>query len=358
MSIYDVNGNVVGGNGSNDGIRHRPYWILLLDCGRKYFSVANIKRIIDAMQANELNQLELHFVDNRGLRFALDDMLFVDIEGNEYDLEPCVSTDLGGSLTQSDMDEIIVYARSKGIDIVPSFDMPGHMTPILSTFTQFRYNGSSWVLDATNPLAVKFGLAIAYKYAKYFAQRGCKFWNIGADEIGNGGKWTYIPSESRPVFVDFINSVAELVTSMGMTPRAFNDGVLYDGDYQCLFNKNIEIMVWCNSTLMNEPIQNSATLIKNGYSLINTSWNYYYILPRDNNGNSGSNRNLSQNNLLKNFYNGTTEYDQDGACCGIWCDNDTTADGGNASMTGILSAIESMGIGITLSTEGIDYPII
>ena len=362
MGAYDINGNLVAETNKYVSGIHRPYWILHLDCGRKYFSVANIKTIIDTMKDESLNQLQLHFSEDRGFRFALNDMTVVTVDGDEYDLSDCVSSDLGGSLTESDMDEIIVYARSKDIDIVPSLDMPGHMSKVLTEFPEFRYNVNyEWTLDATNNSAVKFALAIVEKYANYFSLRGCKYWNIGADEVGYAGtgigRWKFLNSSDIPIFVEFINTVADFVSSMGMIPRAFNDGLLYNADYSNLFNKNIEIYNWCSSTLMSETgIQSVDMLVKNGYRLINTNYDWYFIVPGSNS--KTSNTDVENANILKVFKNGTTEYDQDGACICIWCDNDVTSDGGNAALPSILADVRSLGKGIKLALENIDYPII
>ena len=49
------------------------YRIFHLDCGRKYFSVDQIKALIDTLAANNYTHIELA-VGNDGLRFLLDDM--------------------------------------------------------------------------------------------------------------------------------------------------------------------------------------------------------------------------------------------------------------------------------------------
>lgn len=373
MSVYDKNGNLIGdiGGGSSGSYRalrtgtlstKRPYWILHLDCGRKYFSVTNIKTMIDSMHENGLNQLQLHFSEDKGFRFALNNMTVVTTDGNSFDLSNCVSTDLGGALSESDMDEIIVYARSKNVDIVPSLDMPGHMSKLLTEFPQFRYNSSySWTLNATDESAVKFALAIVEKYANYFISRGCKYWNIGADEIGYAGtgigRWKFINSADISKFVEFVNTIADLVTAMGMVPRAFNDGILYNGNYANLFNKNIEIYNWCSATLMDETgIQDVSALVRNGYKLINTNYDWYFIVPSSNS--KTSNPRVENANILKAFKNGTTTDDQSGACICIWCDNDSTADGGDAALASILADIVSLGRGIALTLPNLTYPII
>ena len=360
MAVYDIQGNLLAEKNSLL-VKRRPYWILLLDVARKKYSQANLKTIIDKMAEKGLNQLIFHFATDRAFRFQLNDMLAVDTDGNEFDLSDCLSDDSAGYFTEAEVDEIIMYARSKGVDIVPSLNMPGHMSMLLTQFPQFKYYDNYYAtLDATNPLAVKFALAVVYKYASYFASRGCTYWNIGGDEIGwNGtiGRWSFINSADRPAFVEFINTVAEFVTDMGFTPRVFNDGVLYGGSYSCLFNKNIEILDWSSATLQNDSgIQNINMLVKNGYKLINTNYDWYLITPTTNNRTSNSE--LESADIMTVFKNGTTTYDQDGACLCVWSDNDTSDDGGNAALPSILGNIVSLGKGIELALVGMDYPII
>lgn len=342
-------------------IQKRPYWILHLDCGRKYFSVANIKSMIDAMHTNGMNQLQLHFSENNGFRFALDDMNIITEEGTTYDISSIVTTTLGGYLTQDDMDEIITYAKGKSIDVVPSLDMPGHMSNILANYSDFRYNGKAWTLDCTNPSAVAFGLAIVEKFANYFSSRGCKYWNIGADEIvtanNASGYWKNVPSADIPYFIQFINKASEVVAKNGMIPRVFNDGVLYGADYANYFNRNIEVYSWCSATTEGDTnIQSAEVLRKNGFRLINTNKNWYFIVPTSNS--RTSNTAVENANILKSFISGSLSTDQDGACICIWCDSDTTADGGNAALPSILADINSLGIGIGLTLPNLDYPAI
>lgn len=366
MSVYDKSGTLIGELGSQYRALQtgklgtgRPYWIFHLDCGRKYFSVSNVKLMIDEMYTKGLNQLQLHFSEDRGLRFELDDMTVIDSDGNDYDLSSCVSAT--GAWGEDDMDEIIVYAKSKNISVVPSFDMPGHMNAILTEFPRFRYKPeSAWTLNVKDPEAVKFALAIVEKYANYFQSRGCAYWNIGADEIvyGNGGgRWKHADEDDIPAFVEFVNTIARYVTAIGMIPRAFNDGVLYNQNYANLYDKNIEILDWTSSSVMGETgIRDVSTLVENGYRVINTNYSWYFILPGDNS--KTSNNKVENANLLRKFANGTLTKDQDGACICVWCDNDTTADGGDASMTAILGDIASFGIGIGLTTPNITYPVL
>lgn len=53
------------------------------------------------------------------------------------------------------------------------------------TGTTCSYNGSSRTIDVTNSTAVAFTQAFIQKYIDYFAAKGCKYFNFGADEYAN-----------------------------------------------------------------------------------------------------------------------------------------------------------------------------
>ena len=111
--------------------------IVHLDVGRKYFSVDQIKDIIDTMAESNYNALELA-VGNDGLRFLLDDML-VTVGDTTYDSAKVtagikqgnIAYSHAGELSEDDMDAIIQYANENGIEIIPLLNTPGHMDAIV-----------------------------------------------------------------------------------------------------------------------------------------------------------------------------------------------------------------------------------
>ncbi len=145
------------------------YNIMFLDCGRKYFSVNSIKQIIDNASAAGFNYIQLA-VGNDGLRFLLDDMSLT-VNGTTYSSQQVSAAIHAGNeayhnfdvdeLTQPEMDEIIAYAASKGMGVIPCVNTPGHMDAILSaatslTGTDCSYSGSARTIDVTNATAVAF----------------------------------------------------------------------------------------------------------------------------------------------------------------------------------------------------------
>lgn len=274
------------------------YNIMFLDCGRKYFSVNSIKQIIDNASAAGFNYIQLA-VGNDGLRFLLDDMSLT-VNGTTYSSQQVSAAIHAGNeayynfdvdeLTQSEMDEIIAYAASKGMGVIPCVNTPGHMDAILSAATSLTgkpcaYSGSARTIDVTNATAVAFTQALLQKYISYFAGKGCKLFNMGADEYANdkfttgsmgfgnlqsAGKYSY--------YVDYVNDVAALIKAAGMTPMAFNDGIYFNSNTSSgKFDTDILICYWSNGWPGYTPMP-AANLAAKGFKLINTNGDYYWVL--------------------------------------------------------------------------------
>lgn len=274
------------------------YNIMFLDCGRKYFSVNSIKQIIDNASAAGFNYIQLA-VGNDGLRFLLDDMSLT-VNGTTYSSQQVSAAIHAGNeayynfdvdeLTQSEMDEIIAYAASKGMGVIPCVNTPGHMDAILSaatslTGTDCSYSGSARTIDVTNATAVAFTQALLQKYISYFAGKGCKLFNMGADEYANdkftGGSMGFGNLQSTgnySYYVTYVNAVAKMVKAAGMTPMAFNDGIYFNNNTSSgTFDTDILICYWSNGWSSYTPMP-AANLAAKGFKLINTHGDYYWVL--------------------------------------------------------------------------------
>lgn len=272
--------------------------VVHLDAGRKYFSVDSIKKIIDNASADGYNYLELG-VGNDGLRFLLDDMS-VTANGKTYSSEAVSKAIHAGNevyynfntdeLTQSEMDEIISYAKDKGISIIPLINSPGHMDAILSaanslTGTTCSYNGSKRTIDVTNDTAVAFTQALLQKYVDYFADKGCKYFNMGADEYANdvytGGSMGFGNLQNTgkySSFVDYVNQMAAMIKNAGMTPMAFNDGIYFNNNTSSgTFDTDIVISYW-SCGWSGYTLMSASKLTDMGFKLINTHGDYYWVL--------------------------------------------------------------------------------
>ena len=272
--------------------------VVMLDCGRKYFSVDSIKQIIDNAAAAGFNNVMLA-VGNDGMRFLLDDMSLT-VNGTTYSSEEVAAAIHTGNeayynfttdeLTESEMDEIIAYAKTKGLGIIPVINTPGHMDAILDaaealTGKTCSYNGSARTIDVTNSTAVAFTQAFVQKYVDYFASKGCKYFNMGADEYANdrytSGAMGFgnLQSEGKySYYVTYVNDVAAMIKNAGMTPMAFNDGIYFNYVTSSgTFDTDIVICYWSNGWSGYSPMP-AETLARMGFKMVNTNGSYYWVL--------------------------------------------------------------------------------
>lgn len=310
--------------------------IVMLDCGRKYFSVDSIKQIIDNASAAGFGYIMLG-VGNDGMRFLLDDMSLT-VNGMTYESDAVKTAIHAGNeayynfavdeLTQSEMDAVLAYAKEKGMGVIPMLNTPGHMDAILAaatslTGTNCSYNGSARTIDVTNSTAVAFTQAFVQKYVDYFASKGCKYFNMGADEYANdmftGGSMGFgnLQSEGKySYYVTYVNDVAAMIKNAGMTPMAFNDGIYFANNTSSgTFDTDIVICYWSNGWGSYSPMS-ASNLANKGFKMVNTNGSYYWVLGKPDAQCSAS---KAKDFDIKSFP-GSTINNPSGAMFCIWAD--------------------------------------
>lgn len=319
--------------------------IFHLDCGRKYFTKDWIIALINEISAAGYTHLQLA-LGNDGMRFLLDDMSLT-VNGTTYSSENVAAAIHAGNekyhdftvdeLTEKEMDAIIAHAKEKNIEILPLINTPGHMDAILDaatslTYTDCAYNGSSRTIDVTNDTAVAFTQALLQKYVTYFAGKGCKYFNIGADEYANdkytGGSMGFGNlqlSGKYGYFIKYVNELATMVKSADMKPVAFNDGIEFYGVTSAnvgstlyKFDKDIIVSYWSAGWSGYEP-QSAANLVSNGFKVINTTGDFYYVLGKGDNFDAGYSyaSNWSNTRVCGMSLNAESVV---GATFCVWCD--------------------------------------
>ena len=369
------------------------YKILHIDAGRKYTSLASLKTMVDYVAINGMNQIDLYLSDNQGLRFGVTDSngkFIISANGTTYDLtpalgyydnsaaEPSKSTDkINNWLSPAEMKELILYAAAKGVDIVPSINMPGHMAAILQGSGDERISAfgktfwsqsesthySNESLDMGNVEAVNFALALLDAYCSYFygitdanGNPLVKYFSIAADEYGqdlehfawggSGFGTAYMNANGKyDDLVQFLNRAGNVIKSYGMTPRAFNDAFLSDGNTNAAalgLDTDYQLYYWGGGW---GGMKNADpdVLNDNGFKVINCNSNYYYICCHG--GHYGSYIDTVEairNNPfeLKTFATGAVSFNPAGAMFCIWCDHCTGGASHETDVTG--NAMEVM----------------
>ena len=110
----------------------------MLDVARHFFSVTDVKRYIDLMAYYKLNVFHLHLSDDQGWRIMINSWPNLALYGG--------GTQVGGTCTncyytQAQYSDIVAYAQSRYITLVPEIDMPGHVNAALASYAELNCNG-------------------------------------------------------------------------------------------------------------------------------------------------------------------------------------------------------------------------
>ena len=243
-----------------------------LDCARKFFTKDWIISLIKDLSWQKYNSIQLHFSENEGFRLQSDTLEAID--GFQYVNDQY--------LTKQDMLEIIQVANEYHIEVIPSLDSPGHLGAVLRYLPSDYSCASLFPSDGrraqcfnifTNDEARGFLIDLMTEFIDFFSEAGCKRFNIGGDEFLE--KFSNFSNEQYVQIMEYFNEVSAIVKSKGMTPRTWNDGVMYGNYTGYKLDPDIEICYWAAP-------QNCASIekfVQNGNRVINFSDTYmYYVL--------------------------------------------------------------------------------
>jgi hexosaminidase len=124
---------------------------LHLDVSRHFFTVDEVKRFIDMMALYKFNKFHWHLTDDQGWRIEIKKYpLLTEIGGfrdstviGHYSDSPRTydKTKYGGFYTQEEIKEVVAYANSRYIDVVPEIEMPGHSRAALAAYPELSCTG-------------------------------------------------------------------------------------------------------------------------------------------------------------------------------------------------------------------------
>lgn len=122
-----------------------PYRGFSLDSVRHMQSIDEIKKLIDAAALLKFNKFHWHLTDDQGWRFQSERYPELNTItavrpysdfGKIYENEP-----YGRVYTKNEMRDIVSFCAEKGIDVIPEFDMPGHMSALLHAYSHLSCTG-------------------------------------------------------------------------------------------------------------------------------------------------------------------------------------------------------------------------
>lgn len=114
---------------------------LLLDCCRHFMEPDYIKRMIDLLALHKMNVLHWHLTEDQGWRIQIDAYPALTEKGawrTEKD-----GTTHGGFYSKEQIREIVAYAETRNVTIIPEIELPGHSSAALASYPWLGCTGEA-----------------------------------------------------------------------------------------------------------------------------------------------------------------------------------------------------------------------
>lgn len=258
------------------------YRSFMLDCSRHFFSVAEIKRMLDVMAIYKLNTFHWHLTDDQGWRAEIKKYPRLTQEGATrsknwstpiHQVDNYWWTGEGTwdnhtygpyFYSQDEMRDIAAYAAERHIEIIPEIEMPGHAVAAMVAYPEYSCtpnakrevwtNGgiSNDVMNVANPATMQFLYDIIDEICDIFPGR---YFHIGGDECPTDAwsknaecqsfKKEHNLSNDREIQSYFINKISEYLATKGKRTIVWNESITADKtNLDLVTAHNPVIMCW------------------------------------------------------------------------------------------------------------------
>lgn len=108
----------------------------MLDAGRYFYSVDDVKLFIRKMAFHKLNFFHFHLTEDQGFRIQIDKYPLLTEIGSKRACTNFNNKPHGGYYTKQDIKEIVDYAHAFHIKVMPEFDIPGHCRAAIAAYNE------------------------------------------------------------------------------------------------------------------------------------------------------------------------------------------------------------------------------
>ena len=131
---------------------------MMLDVGRHFYPVDFVKQFIDYLAMHKMNSFHWHLTEDQGWRIEIKKYPELTKTGafREGTLIGAYSNDqkfdtirYGGYYTQSQIKDVVAYARDRYINVVPEIEMPGHALAALASYPELSCTGGPFKVGKT-----------------------------------------------------------------------------------------------------------------------------------------------------------------------------------------------------------------
>ena len=262
---------------------------MMIDAGRRYWQPDTLRALIRELAWWHGNRLQLHLTEWNGFRVRLDDPRFADLA-----TDPAYSA--------AEIRELIAYARSLHVEVVPELDLPAHATAIIDKRPQLRFDDAdggavlndgscftgsltrSWTVDITRPQNREWLRELVAAFATELdpvaVHLGADEWRSDADMAGctalSGYAYSLDPTyTATDALVYVVDELAEVVRAQGRRVEIWNWWERSSGgDFRRWPDRRTVITAWPH-----DPAR-VAWFSQAGYRVIASPSSTHYVTPR------------------------------------------------------------------------------
>ena len=249
------------------------YRTVMLDLARNWHELPILFEYVDMCCFYKVRYLHLHFTDDES--YTLPSKAF-----------PGLSTE-GRHYTEEELKKLMAYAKSRGVQIIPEIDVPGHTSSFSAAYGDIFGRDGIICLSEESMKAMS---TLFFELCELFADS--EYIHMGGDEACID-RWTscdkclnafrkggvdvdkYLSDDktrrdlAELMYATFIKRICEVILSCGKTP------VVWEGfreDTNHLIPREALIVSWENY------YQTTPRLLASGFRVVNGSWIPMYVV--------------------------------------------------------------------------------
>ncbi len=260
----------------------KGYRTLMVDLARKWHPFGALLNYVDLCYLYKIRYFHIHFIDSQSYTLPSKEFPKMPTEGRHY--------------TWEEIRELNRYADSRGVEIIPEMEVPGHAKAMVSaypelfaddlidensvdTYSLFNATGKWNIICAGKPGILDTVERLAREIIEMFPNS--EYLHIGGDEA-KISDWDncrecrrYMKEHSidgvRALYTDFVKRVTDMVLSLGKTPIVW-EGFPREGAEK--ISRKVLVTAW-------ESYYHLAPdLLEEGFKITNASWQPLYSVPR------------------------------------------------------------------------------
>lgn len=270
---------------------------IMLDVSRHFFTVEEVKRMIDTMSIFKLNRLHLHLTDGPGWRLEIKKyplltamsawrVPLADGEWNWQEVKLAIQENdpdatYGGFYTQEQMKDLIAYAQSRCVTIVPEIELPGHSYAAMHAYGELICDGVDFPTEGKKgkdtvcmgrPETMQFAQDVVDELKAIFPP-GYPI-HLGHDEVSTESwrRCKYCQQRLKDLNQDALKALsAEFLQQVAAYVRKDGyDAIVWDEAGELEADKHVFVMAWRGNDF-------AAEAIRKGHPVILSPCSHFYF---------------------------------------------------------------------------------